>query len=60
MRWLWPWHRTRPITVNGDVAAQEKRQAEKRLAQQKNRWPEVVVASDQFAAIVERALRRSP
>lgn len=56
----WPWRRTPPAIVNGELAAQAKRRAEDRLARQKTRWPEVIKASDQFAAIVERALKGNP
>lgn len=56
MRWPWRRHRHPPAT-NGHIAAEAKHRAEDRLAEQRRRWPEVRVASDQFAAIVERALR---
>ena len=52
----WPWRRTWPV-VNGEVAKAAKHRAEDRLEKQLKRWPEVRAASDQFAAIVERALR---
>lgn len=53
----WPWHRDRPIIINGEVAKAAKHRAEDRLREQKARWPEIHRASDQFAAIVERALK---
>ena len=52
----WPWRRTPPV-VNGEVAKAAKHRAEDRLQKQEARWPEILKASDQFAAIVERALR---
>lgn len=55
MSW-WPWRRPAPI-VNGDHAAEAKHRAEDRLAEQRERWPEVIRASDRFAALVEQALR---
>ena len=55
MRW-WPWRRRdRPI-VNGAAAA-AKHRAEDRLAEQRKKWPEVVRAGDEFAHLVEQALR---
>lgn len=53
----WPWRRREPPTVNGHTAAQAKHRAERRLEQQRKRWPEVLQAGDRFAALVERALR---
>jgi hypothetical protein len=54
----WPWRRRveKPI-VNGDVAAEAKRRAERRLAEQRRQWPEIMQARDRFAAAVEQALR---
>lgn len=52
----WPWRRREPPT-NGHIAEEAKHRAEDRLAEQRDKWPEVLKASDQFAAIVERALR---
>lgn len=52
----WPWTRDPPV-VNGAVARAAKHRAEDRLEKQQARWPEIHKASDQFAAIVERALR---
>lgn len=60
MSW-WPWRRReQPQVPNGEAAAKAKHRAEDRLAEQRKRWPEVTRASDQFAAIVERALRGHP
>ena len=56
MRWRF-WRRREPPIVNGHIAATAKHRAEGRLEQQQARWPEVITASDQFAAIVERALK---
>lgn len=53
----WPWRRTPPVIVNGEIARAAKHRAEDRLVKQKARWPEIHKASDQFAAIVERALK---
>lgn len=53
----WPWRRTPPVIVNGEIARAAKHRAQDRLAEQRRRWPEVMQASDQFAAIVERALK---
>lgn len=51
----WPWRRREPI-VNGEAAA-AKRRAERRLAEQRRQWPEIMQARDRFAAAVEQALR---
>lgn len=56
----WPWRRREPPIVNGEAAAKAKHRAEDRLAEQQARWPEVIRASDRFAALVERALRGQP
>lgn len=52
----WPWSRRERPIVNGE-ARKAKRRAEQKLAEQRQRWPEVVQASDRFAALVEQALR---
>lgn len=52
----WPWRRRERPIVNGE-ARKAKRRAERKLDEQQQRWPEVVQASDRFAAIVEQALR---
>lgn len=56
MRW-WPWRRRERPIVNGHHAARAKHSAERRLAEQQRRWPEVVQAGDRFAALVEAALK---
>lgn len=53
----WPWRRRERPIVNGEIAAKAKHRAEDRLDEQLRQWPEVIKAADQFAAIVERALR---
>lgn len=52
----WPWRRRERPIVNGE-AARAKHRAERKLEQQRQRWPEVVQASDRFAQLVEQALR---
>lgn len=57
MRW---WRRRKDPIVNGHAAAEAKHEAEDRLAEQRDRWPEVVRAGDRFAHLVEQALRGHP
>lgn len=52
----WPWRRRERPLSNGE-AKKAKHRAEQKLDEQRQRWPEVVQASDRFAAIVEQALR---
>lgn len=56
MNWR-PWRRRQADIPNGAYASTEKERAKERLANQRDRWPEVREASDRFATLVERAMR---
>jgi hypothetical protein len=53
----WPWRRRHRPEGNGHVAAEAKRTAERRRAEQQRLWPEVIAARDELARLVERAMR---
>lgn len=56
MTWRWPWRRRDPVDRNGAAAAKER--AERALAEQRRRWPEVIRARDELARLAEQAMRR--
>jgi hypothetical protein len=57
MTWRWPWRRKDPEQKNGAAAA-AKQKAERSLAEQRRRWPEVIHARDELARLAEQAMRR--
>jgi hypothetical protein len=57
MTWRWPWSRKHKAEGNGQVAADARRAAERRLAEQRRKWPEVLAARDELARLAVQALK---
>jgi hypothetical protein len=59
MRWRW-WRRPpppEPPADNGAAAARAKAESERRLRETRRDWPKVHRAADDFAALMDAALR---
>lgn len=54
--WQWPW-RKQHAQGNGHAAAAARAQSERKLREQQRRWPEIIAARDEFARLVEQAMR---
>lgn len=58
MRLRWPWRRDAPR--GGGEAADARREAEQRLSEAEQQWPEVHAARDAFVTRVSRAFQARP
>lgn len=57
MRLHWPWRKRHHTEGNGHVAAEAKKKAERKRAEQQRLWPEVIAARDELARLAEQAMR---